>query len=155
MFLLWFILIVRVRPLSVNKSLTFVQYFGQPCGHLLGKSCPLGFLRVLFLFYVLNRLYSFPVWCLGQDVWTDQIASKAELGRFPLAVSSLLQSVKYWLYVLQNPFEKATRFSSFNITKFVMMVTHMDHLTVIQDVCWSTLDLNMCGIIKEQCPLIN
>ena len=45
-------------------------YLGYPSGHLLGKSCRLGFPLVLFL----CRLYclcSFPVWCLGEDAELD------------------------------------------------------------------------------------
>lgn len=48
---------------------------------------------------------------LGVNKYASNIASKAELGRFPMAVSALLQSVKYWLYLLHNPFEKARRLS--------------------------------------------
>lgn len=43
--------------------------------------------------------------------YASNLASRAELGRFPVAVSALLQAIKYWLYLLQNPFEKATRLS--------------------------------------------
>ena len=50
MLLLWFILIDNVRPLSFVFDYSSI-YLGQPCGHLLGKSCPLGFWLVLF-FYV-------------------------------------------------------------------------------------------------------
>ena len=48
---------------------------------------------------------------LGVNKYASNIASKAELGRFPFAFSSLLESVRFLLYLLQNPFEKATRFS--------------------------------------------
>ena len=54
-------------------SLTYCSiYLGKPCGHLLGKSCPLGFSLVLFWFYCrLNCRCPFPVWCLGQDMEFD------------------------------------------------------------------------------------
>ena len=44
----------------------------HPGDHLLGKSCRLGFLLVLF--FSLCRLYcmcSFPIWCLGEDTELD------------------------------------------------------------------------------------
>ena len=49
MLLLWFIVIANVRPLSIFLWLTFnlLEWY---CGHLLWKSCPLGFSLVLFLF---------------------------------------------------------------------------------------------------------
>ena len=53
---------------------------------------------------------------LGVGKYACNMAPKAELGRFPIAISALLQSIKYWLYLLQNPFEKATRFSYLSLT---------------------------------------
>ena len=55
MLLLWFILIVIVRQLSVC-----IRRFANFAGHLLGKSCPLGFPLVLFylVFMFLSRLMS-------------------------------------------------------------------------------------------------
>ena len=53
---------------AFGLSLTF--YLGYPVGHLLGKSCPLGFPLVLFLFHAV-----FTVWYLGKDVELDCIAS--------------------------------------------------------------------------------
>ena len=39
------------RTFQREGSLTHCSiYLGQPCGHLLGKSYPFGFSRVLFLF---------------------------------------------------------------------------------------------------------
>ena len=51
--LLLFIQIVTVRPPSVclQFDILFINvYLGQGCGHLLGKSCPLGCSLVLILF---------------------------------------------------------------------------------------------------------
>ena len=48
----------------------------------------------------------FCTYILGVGKYGSNIASRAELGRFPVAVSALLNSVKYWLNLLQNPFEK-------------------------------------------------
>ena len=54
-------------------------YLGQPGGHLLGKSCPLGFPLVLFLFYAVSivcvDLSGALIMCLGQDVEFDCIGS--------------------------------------------------------------------------------
>ena len=81
--LLWCILIVIIHLLSVCRWL-FVGCLGYPYGHLLGKSCPLGFPLLLFLYLMLS-LCSFPIWCLGWDVEFDQfliIASSSTLS-FP------------------------------------------------------------------------
>ena len=44
---------LTVRPIFVCLCMT-VFYLGLPCGHLLGKSCPLGFSLVLVLLSVLS-----------------------------------------------------------------------------------------------------
>ena len=48
---------------------------------------------------------------LGVNKYTSNLASKAELERYPVIISVLLQSIKYWLYLNDNPFEKYNRFS--------------------------------------------
>ena len=49
-------------------------YLGWPCGHLLGKNCPLGFSLVLVLFYCrLSCTRPFPIWCLGR-VWNSIVS---------------------------------------------------------------------------------
>ena len=48
---------------------------------------------------------------LGVNKYTSNLASKADLGRYPLIIFALLQSVKYWLYLNENPFEKCNRYS--------------------------------------------
>ena len=69
--LLWLILIINVGSCSVCLWLT-VQF----SGHLLGKSCLLGFSLVLFYCSpLLNCRCPFPIWCLGQDVEFDCIGS--------------------------------------------------------------------------------
>ena len=51
---------------AFGLSLTFYSfYLGYPVGQLLGKSCPLGFPLVLFLFYavfIVCVLFPFGVW---------------------------------------------------------------------------------------------
>ena len=61
-------------------SLTYCSIcLGQSCGHLLGKSCPLGFSLLLFSFLCrLNCRCPFPVWCLGQDVEFDCIGNRPD-----------------------------------------------------------------------------
>ena len=48
---------------------------------------------------------------LGVNKYTSNLAPKADLGRYPLIIFALLQSVKYWLYLNENPFEKCNRYS--------------------------------------------
>ena len=48
---------------------------------------------------------------LGVNKYAPNLASKAELGRYPVVISALLHSIKYWLYLNENPFEKHSRFS--------------------------------------------
>ena len=48
---------------------------------------------------------------LGVGKYTSNIASKAELGRYPLMIFALLQSIKYWLHLNKNPFDKYRKYS--------------------------------------------
>ena len=48
---------------------------------------------------------------LGVGKYTSNIASKAELGRYPLIIFALLQSVKYWLHLNKNPFDNYRKYS--------------------------------------------
>ena len=36
---------------------------------------------------------------LGVNKYAPNLASKAELGRYPVVISALLHSIKYWLYL--------------------------------------------------------
>ena len=48
---------------------------------------------------------------LGVNKYAPILASKAELGRYLVVISALLHSIKYWLYLNENPFEKHSTFS--------------------------------------------
>ena len=41
---------------------------------------------------------------LGVSKYASNIASRAELGRFPITIFVLIQSIKYWLYLYDKPF---------------------------------------------------
>ena len=56
---------------------------------------------------------------LGVNKYRSNFASKADLGRYPLLIFALLQSVKYWLYLNENPFEKCNRY-------FYLAQIHLD-----------------------------
>ena len=72
---------------------------------------------------------------LGVNKYASNLASKAELGRFPVIISALLQSIKYWLYLNDNPFEKYNRFS-------YLSLIHLDGNIA------STFNHHICCVLK-------
>ena len=76
MFLLRFILIVNVRPLSVCFDLLFNFIYDSLVAISWERAIPLAFHLCWFLFWCyLNCRCPFPVWCLGQDVEFDCVGS--------------------------------------------------------------------------------
>ena len=72
---------------------------------------------------------------LGVNKYAFNLASKADLGRYPVIISALLQSIKYWLYLNDNPFEKYNRFS-------YLSLIHLDGNIA------STFNHHICCVLK-------
>ena len=71
MLLLWFILMSLSLSVLFVFDVLFILFritWWPSGGYLLGKSCPVCYRLYCFTWCRLNCLYSFPVWCLGQDV---------------------------------------------------------------------------------------
>ena len=61
-------------------------------------------LEKTFEIFLLEKVHTiFCKYTLWVNKHASNIASKAGLSRFPLAVSSFIHSVKYWLYIVRNP----------------------------------------------------
>ena len=72
------------------------------------KPVPTRFFKSHRIFRPSYNIFKF---ILGVNKYAPNLASKAELGRYPVVISALLHSIKYWLYLNENPFEKHSRFS--------------------------------------------
>ena len=72
---------------------------------------------------------------LGVNKYASNLASKAELGRYSVIISALLQSIKYWLYLNDNLFEKYNRFS-------YLSLIHLDGSIT------STFNHHICCVLK-------
>ena len=67
---------------------------------------------------------------LGVNKYASNLASKAELGRYPIVISALLHSIKYWLYLNESPIEKKTVDSLFCL-KYIRTVVLFQPLVTI------------------------